>query len=97
MMNWFWQWMHKKIERSLMEGPSEKRGLVVATRSQDIGSANNTINFQLVIADGGVILQRNKYDPRTDHSDHKTYLIPDSENVSERIADILSMEMLRGV
>ena len=46
-------------------------------------------------AQGGTIVQIRHYDRKTDRHNNITHIIPDGEDISERIGQIVSMELLR--
>ena len=46
-------------------------------------------------ATGGTIVQIRSYDRKTDRSNFITHVIPDGENIAERVGQIVSLEILR--
>jgi hypothetical protein len=46
-------------------------------------------------AQGGTIVQIRHYDRKTDRNNNITHIIPDGEDIAERIGQIVSMELLR--
>lgn len=55
----------------------------------------NRITFELSSAVGGKILNVRHYDERKDRHDHQTYVIPNGEDVGERVAKIVNLEMFK--
>ena len=53
------------------------------------------INFDLSSAVGGRILNVRRYDRKTDRHDSTTYVIPTGEDVGERVAKIINLELLK--
>ena len=53
------------------------------------------ITFELTTAVGGKILNVRRYDSRTDRHDTTTYVIPNGEDLSERMVKILNLEMFK--
>jgi hypothetical protein len=53
------------------------------------------MNFNVMQANGGVIVQLRKYDRKTDRNNHSTHIITDNEDLAERIGQIVALEMLR--
>lgn len=53
------------------------------------------LNFTVMPAIGGLIVQMRTYDNKTDRNIYHTHLIPDGEDVAETIGHIVSMEVLR--
>lgn len=80
----------------------EKRGLNMAglqmgTAMVERGRAEgeNRINFELSSAVGGKILNVRHYDDRKDRHESQTYVIPNGEDVGERVAKIINLEMFK--
>lgn len=55
----------------------------------------DTIRFELSTAIGGKILTVRRYERRTDRNDTATYVIPNGEDLSERMVKILNLEMFK--
>ena len=53
------------------------------------------ITFELSNAVGGKILNVRHYDDRKDRHDQQTYVIPTGEDVGERVAKIINLEMFK--
>ena len=53
------------------------------------------LRFNVMPAQGGTIVQIRHYDRKTDRHNNITHIIPDGEDISERIGQIVSMELLR--
>lgn len=77
----------------------------VAMKMNTIGSAQmveksrpegeNRISFELSSAVGGKILNVRHYDDRKDRHEHQTYVIPSGEDIGERVAKIVNLEMFK--
>jgi hypothetical protein len=65
--------------------------VVVGARSVDVEG----LSFNVMPAQGGTVVQIRCYDRKTDRNNHITHVIPDGEDISERIGQIVSMELLR--
>jgi len=65
--------------------------VVVGSRSVDVEG----LSFNVMPAQGGTVVQIRCYDRKTDRNNHITHVIPDGEDISERIGQIVSMELLR--
>lgn len=72
-------------------------GLQMGTAMVDRGRAEgeNRISFELTSAVGGRILNVRHYDERKDRHDSQTYVIPSGEDVGERVAKIINLEMFK--
>jgi len=53
------------------------------------------LSFNVMSAQGGTVVQIRSYDRKTDRNNNITYVIPDGEDVAERLGQIVSMELLR--
>ena len=53
------------------------------------------LRFNVMPAQGGTIVQIRHYDRKTDRNNNITYIIPDGDDIAERIGQIVSMELLR--
>jgi hypothetical protein len=77
----------------------ESRSIKMMAGAQVLSKANpegeDRITFELTTAVGGKILNVRRYDPRRDHHDSTTYVIPNGENLSERMVKILNLEMFK--
>ena len=103
-MKWFDRWLYTKVRdmwdnrhRYEEERTIKMAGLQMGTAMVERGRAEgeDRITFELSTAVGGRILNVRKYDPRKDCHDSQTYVIPSGEDVGERVAKIINLEMLR--
>jgi hypothetical protein len=53
------------------------------------------LSFNVMPATGGTVVQIRHYDRKTDRNNNTTHVIPDGEDIAERIGQIVSMELLR--
>ena len=97
-----WDNRHK-YEAQIEEAEYKKRisnkmsGLQVGTAMVERGRAEGEgrISFELSTAVGGRILNVRHYDERKDRHDSQTYVIPNGEDVGERVAKIINLEMFK--
>lgn len=107
-MKWFDKWLAKSIKRGLeysrqeedskdyvnrIEAKQMAIGGLAVERSRAEGE--DRITFELTTAVGGRILNVRRYDQRKDYHDSQTYVIPSEEDVGERVAKILNLELLK--
>jgi hypothetical protein len=96
-MKWFNNWFRKKCKEA-WESPDVYQtgvsvGLVkVSSRS---GLDSNGLNLNIYGADGGTVLEFRHYDHNKDRSDYALHVISQNENFEERVAQAITMEMLR--
>lgn len=104
-MKWFDKWFVRKCQWAW-----ENRDLADEVKLNKLGAAiqmptamiergqvegENRISFELSSAVGGKILNVRHYDPRKDRHDIQTYVIPTGEDIGERVAKIINLEMFR--
>ena len=58
-------------------------------------SMRDAMDFSLVKADGGYIVQYRKFDPRTHENEYNLHIITSDEDVGERIGQIITIELMR--
>ena len=63
----------------------------VGARASDVEG----LSFNVMSAQGGTVVQIRSYDRKADRNNNITYVIPDGEDVAERLGQIVSMELLR--
>lgn len=88
------RWLKRKIRRWLDNDSIEiacEPPIVRSGHSVDVDG----INFSVMPANGGVIVQTRKYDSKTDRNQYSTHIITDSEPLAERIGHIVSLELLK--
>jgi hypothetical protein len=65
--------------------------VAVGARAVDVEG----LSFNVMSAQGGTVVQIRHYDRKTDRNNHITHVIPDGEDIAERIGQIVSLELLR--
>lgn len=93
MKNWF----RNKIKNFIFPSDEEAKigNSVYVTEDDTQITRDNTLKFTVTPARGGVIVQIRAYDPKRDEHDWVTHVIHEDENVSGRVAEIVSMSLLR--
>jgi hypothetical protein len=90
-------WLKRKIVSWLREDwynsqpVADSSPVAVGANAIDI----NGLSFNIMSATGGAVVQVRYYDRKTDRSGYHTHVIPDGEDIAERIGQIVSMELLR--
>lgn len=51
------------------------------------------LNFNVMPAQGGTIIQLRRYDRKLDRNDNSTHVIPEGEDIAETIGKIVAMEL----
>jgi len=90
MLNWLRQRLHNFMY------PEETRSTKLATVREHDSPDIEGMRFNVMVAEGGTIVQMRTYDRRKDENHSKTYVIPDTEqDVAYRIGQIVSLEMMK--
>ena len=97
-----WDNRHK-YEQSIEEAEYKNRaaikmsGLQIGTAMVERGSpeGQDRISFELSTAVGGRILNVRRYDERKDRHESQTYVIPNGEDIGERVAKIINLELIK--
>ena len=88
-------WLKRKLRQWVREEdiyPVEKSNRPVVQVGVDVEG----LSFNVMPATGGTIVQiRHQYDHKNDKQKLVTHVIPDGEDVAERVGQIVSMEILR--
>ena len=95
---WLRNWLFKDDSKYAAGTKRGSRGNeLVATDStaDDFDDYRTNIRFTVQPARGGIIITSRKYNKAKDENDQTVHIIHDDENVSENIAQIISMELLR--
>ena len=89
-------WIRKKLHNFIFATGYEAKlsTAVVSADSNDVAE-DNTLRFTVTPARGGIIVSVRSYDRRKDDTYNTLHVIHDEEHVSERVAEIVSMELLR--
>ncbi len=81
----------------IFDDQDKESNLPYATDSEDrTYEDDNTLRFNITSARGGVILTVRNYDKRNDRHFYTAHVLHDDQNVAEGVAQIVSMELLRG-
>jgi hypothetical protein len=89
-MKWFNDWFENKVRES-WGNENTKLGSISI-----LDEINMTDSFSLKVlpARGGTVIQVHKYERKTDRNRSFTYVVSEEESLSERIAQIVSMEII---
>ncbi len=101
-MQWFDKWFYKQTKKAwenknIYEVEEKVHMGIGSAMSIDRGrpEGDNRITFELSSAVGGKILNVRHYDDRKDRHESQTYVIPNGEDVGERVAKIVNLEMFK--
>ena len=101
-MKWFNNWFKKKCKEAWYEAQNEPVnpstyaiGLASPSKHSGHGLDSHGLNLNIYGADGGTVLEFRHYDISKDRSDYALHVISQNENFEERVAQAITMEMLR--
>ena len=90
----FFKWLGSKISAAQRE--NEIGCKVVKDSPTNTPDNPQALNLRIYKATGGAVLEFRRYDSRTDRQDYGMYVIPESDDFCERIAQHIQMEYLKG-
>jgi hypothetical protein len=98
-MKWFDNWFRKKCKQA-WESPDEPAiysagAMAVVKSSHRNGLDSHGLNLNIYGADGGTVLEFRHYDISKDRSEYALHVISQNENFEERVAQAITMEMMR--
>ena len=103
-MNWFKRLIHKwnaegaelREEEIYSTTPVRRaRGSAKLAMSENREINNNGFNFKVHKANGGTIIEMNKYDEVNDRHKNAIYVIMDDKDLGEELSKIITVEGLR--
>lgn len=95
-MNWFKKLVVKWIREDWENASNISKASAIGGTVRESDSVDiEGVRFTMMAAHGGAILQTRTYNNKTDRHLYNTYLIPDGEDVAERVGQIVAMELLR--
>ena len=89
---WIRNWLYDD-ENAPQTG--QYRGEVVSKESCDDMDASKAVRFVVWNAQGGRVIQINRYDPQKDRTLNNLYIIRHDQDFGEEINKILTMDLLR--
>jgi hypothetical protein len=95
-MNWFDRWFLNRLNKVREnQGDIPLASLSPGRDIEEDVTFAHTVRFNITSARGGYICTVSRYDERKDRNDRIVYVIDENEDISKKVADIVSMEMLR--
>ncbi len=92
-MNWFFKWLHRKIENA--DASDRPYPVAVNEIRPSNRPGSDGMNINVWAATGGHIVEFRKYDEYKDRNSCKMYIIGADQNFSESLSKIVTMEMMR--
>jgi hypothetical protein len=98
-MKWFDNWFANKVEESwnrTRANPSTlKNEIMVSEDRNSIGASRHRINFTVYRANGGVLVEINRYDERKDQHHCELHIVHPDENLGDALGKIVTFESLK--
>ena len=94
-MNKFKLWLRNWIMNDSSADSNESLYVTASDTPRDYDD-ESSLRFTVTPARGGVILTVRNYDKRQDRHFYTAHVLHDDQNIAEGIAQIVSMELLRG-
>ena len=101
MINWFKQKVISWVREDWNKVRNGENDVLVSSKSINTISSGrrmdqpNGMNFTIHSANGGYVMEYNKYDPRTDERNSALHIINSDQDLGQGIAHIITLEMLR--
>jgi hypothetical protein len=97
-MKWFDNWFRRKCKEAWEtrdEPVNPSTYVTLSAASPRGGLDSHGLSLNIYGADGGTVLEFRHYDISKDRSDYALHVISQNENFEERVAQAITMEMLR--
>lgn len=91
----FRRWLRNWLTNFDQDVP-EKAGRTLSVRESDDPDNEKSLQFRVWFANGGRVVQTNRYDRQKDRSITSMYVITNDSDFGREIDKIVSMESLRG-
>ena len=86
-------WAVRDDEDSLVSSVSSRRRNQLAISPESLRSQG--MSFNLYAAEGGTVVETSFYDAKNDRNDHRLYLIPQGDDFTNTLGQIVSMERMK--
>jgi hypothetical protein len=102
-MKWLDNWILKRAkylrnrDDTMVSIDRAERGIghIDEGRSASIGSNRHRMNFTVYRANGGMMVEYNRYDDRKDHHYCELHIVHPDENLGEALGKIVTFESLK--
>ena len=88
-------WLKRKLRNWIFEedATETKSSRLISIRDREI--EGNGMNFTIMNAVGGYVMQYSQYDEKNDRNDRRLHIITSDQDLGQSIAHIITLEMLR--
>ena len=101
-MKWLDNWILKRAKRirsrdeTRVEIDRAERGIGIGMKdSASIGSSKHRMNFTVYRANGGMMVEYNRYDDRKDQHHCELHIIHPDQNLGDALSKIVTFESLK--
>jgi len=88
-------WLKSKLRSWIFEEDTveTRSSRLISSRDREI--EGNGMNFTIMNAVGGYVMQYSQYDEKNDRNDRRLHIITSDQDLGQSIAHIITYEMLR--
>jgi hypothetical protein len=100
-MKWLDNWILKSAKRirnrneTISSIDKLQTGISISEDRPSIGSSRHRMNFTVYRANGGVLVEINRYDERKDHHHCELHIVHPDENLGDALGKIVTFESLK--
>ena len=100
-MKWLDNWILKRAKRirqrneTISSIDKLQTGISISEDRPSIGSSRHRMNFTVYRANGGVMVEINRYDERKDHHHCELHIVHPDENLGDALGKIVTFESLK--
>ena len=98
-MKWFDNWFANKVEeswnRTRASSSTSKNEIMVGEDRNSIGASRHRINFTVYRANGGMMVEYNRYDERKDHHSCELHIVHPDQDLGDALGKIITFESLK--
>jgi len=100
-MKWLDNWILKRAKRirnrneTISSIDKLQTGISISEDRPSIGSSRHRMNFTVYRANGGVLVEINRYDERKDHHHCELHIVHPDEDLGAALGKIVTFESLK--
>jgi hypothetical protein len=100
-MKWLDNWILQRAKRIRNRNETKssidrlQTGISISEDRPSIGSSKHRMNFVVYRANGGVLVEINRYDERKDHHHCELHIVHPDENLGDALGKIVTFESLK--
>lgn len=100
-MKWLDNWILQRAKRirnrneTISSIDKLQSGISISEDRPSIGSSRHRMNFVVYRANGGVLVEINRYDERKDHHHCELHIVHPDEDLGEALGKIVTFESLK--